>query len=260
MSEALLSVERHDGFALVTLNRPQQLNALSRALRAEIATTFSTLAADSSVRVVILTGAGRAFCAGIDLNELGSGAARVGAPHDPAYDPTSAMAAFKGPIIGAINGAAVTGGFELALACDLLIASPTARFADTHGRVGVHPAWGLSARLPRLIGIHRAKEMSLTGNFVDASTAERWGLVNRVVAAEELLPTCIQLAKDMLSLEPAMLLSYKRLLDDGYALPFGAALALESTVAVAHNADLDPAAIEERRRAVLERGRAQSTS
>ena len=257
MSEALLSVERHDGFALLTLNRPQQLNALSRALRAEIATTFTALAADSSLRVLILTGAGRAFCAGIDLNELGSGEARVGAPRDPAYDPTSAMAAFKGPIIGAINGAAVTGGFELALACDLLIASHTARFADTHGRVGVHPAWGLSARLSRLIGLNRAKEMSLTGNFVDASTAERWGLVNRVVAAEELLPTCIQLAKDMLSLDPAMLLSYKRLLDEGYALPFGEAMALESTVAVAHNAALDPAAIEERRRAVLERGRAQ---
>ena len=257
MSDALLLVDRHDGYAIVTLNRPQQLNALSRALRAEIAERFRALAADADTRVLILTGAGRAFCAGIDLRELGSGDARVGAPRDPAYDPTSAMAAFKGPIIGAVNGAAVTGGFELALACDLLIASPTARFADTHGRVGVHPAWGLSQRLSRLIGLNRAKEMSLTGNFVDAATAERWGLVNRVVPTEDLLPTCVQLARDMLSLDPAMLISYKRLLDDGYALPFGAAMALESDVAVAHNAGLDPAAIEARRQAVLERGRAQ---
>lgn len=257
MSDALLLVDHQDGYAIVTLNRPQQLNALSRALRAAIADTFQGLADRADTRVVILTGAGRAFCAGVDLRELGSGEARVGAPRDPAYDPTSAMAAFKGPIIGAVNGAAVTGGFELALACDLLIASPAARFADTHGRVGVHPAWGLSQRLSRLIGLNRAKEMSLTGNFVDAATAERWGLINRVVPSEELLPACIQLAQDMLSLDPAMLWSYKRLLDDGYALPFGAAMTLESEVAVAHNTGLDPAAIEARRQAVLERGRAQ---
>lgn len=257
MSDALLLVDHQDGYAIVTLNRPRQMNALSRGLRAAIAETFRTLAADSDTRVVILTGAGRAFCAGIDLKELGSGDARVGAPRDPAYDPTSAMAAFKGPIIGAVNGVAITGGFELALACDVLLASPTARFADTHGRVGVHPAWGLSQRLSRLIGVNRAKELSLTGNFLDAATAERWGLVNRVVAAEDLLPACIGLAQDMLSLEPAMLNSYKRLIDEGYALPFGAALALESEVAVAHNTGLDPLAIEARREAVLERGRAQ---
>jgi len=257
MSDALLLVDHQDGYAIVTLNRPQQLNALSRALRAAIADTFQSLADRADTRVVILTGAGRAFCAGVDLRELGSGEARVGAPRDPAYDPTSAMAAFKGPIIGAVNGAAVTGGFELALACDLLIANPAARFADTHGRVGVHPAWGLSQRLSRLIGLNRAKEMSLTGNFVDAATAERWGLVNRVVPTEQLLPACIQLAQDMLSLDPAMLWSYKRLIDDGYALPFGAAMTLESEVAVAHNTGLDPAAIEARRQAVLERGRAQ---
>ena len=182
----------------------------------------------------------------------------MGTPRDPAYDPTAAMAQFPGPIIGAVNGAAVTGGFELALGCDLLIASPAARFADTHGRVGVHPAWGLSQRLPRLIGLARAKELSLTGNFVDALTAERWGLVNRIVPAEDLLATCQALAQDMLSLDPDMLISYKRLLDDGYALPFGQAMTLESEVAVAHNQRVNPADIEARRRAVLARGRAQT--
>ena len=258
MSDDLLLITRANGVATLTLNRPASLNALNRALRAELAASFAALATDGETRVIILTGAGRAFCAGVDLKELGSGAARVGTPRDPAYDPTAAMAQFAGPIIGAVNGAAVTGGFELALGCDLLIASPAARFADTHGRVGVHPAWGLSQRLPRLIGLARAKELSLTGNFVDALTAERWGLVNRIVPAEDLLATCQALAQDMLSLDPDMLISYKRLLDDGYALPFGPAMALESEVAVAHNQRVNPADIEARRRAVLARGRAQT--
>ena len=258
MSDDLLLITRANGVATLTLNRPASLNALNRALRAELAASFAALATDGETRVIILTGAGRAFCAGVDLKELGSGAARVGTPRDPAYDPTAAMAQFPGPIIGAVNGAAVTGGFELALGCDLLIASPAARFADTHGRVGVHPAWGLSQRLPRLIGLARAKELSLTGNFVDALTAERWGLVNRIVPAEDLLATCQALAQDMLSLDPDMLISYKRLLDDGYALPFGQAMTLESEVAVAHNQRVNPANIEARRRAVLARGRAQT--
>ena len=258
MTDPILLVEKADGIATVTLNRPTSLNALTRDLRARIADAFRELDTDGSTRVAILTGAGRAFCAGIDLKELGSGESQVGAPRDPTYDPTAAMAAFRGPIIGAINGAAVTGGFELALGCDLLLASPTARFADTHGRVGVHPAWGLSQRLSRLIGIGRAKEMSLTGNFVDAATAERWGLVNRVVDAEQLLPVCRQLATDMLSLEPDMLVSYKRVIDDGYALSFGDAMHLEARVALEYNAAVSPAAVEARRRAVLDRGRQQS--
>lgn len=257
MPEDVLTVSRDDAVVTVTLNRPDSLNALSRELRRRLAETFQSLVDDTSARVVILTGAGRAFCAGIDLKELGSGETTVGAPRDPAFDPTAAMAAFPGPIIGAINGPAVTGGFELALACDLLVAAPAARFADTHGRVGVHPAWGLSQRLSRLIGIGRAKEMSLTGNFIDAPTAERWGLVNRVVPADELLAVCRRLAADMLSLDPAMLRSYKRLIDDGYALGFGEAMALEARTAADHNAAVTPAAVEARRLAILARGREQ---
>ena len=258
MHEAILLVTRVGEIVTVTLNRPASLNALSRELRRRITETFQTLAADPSARVVILTGAGRAFCAGIDLKELGSGEARVGTPRNPDADPTAAMAAFRGPIIGAINGAAITGGFEIALCCDLLIGTPGTRFADTHGRVGIHPGWGLSQRLSRLVGISRAKEISLTGNFVDASTAERWGLVNRIVAAEDLLPTCQRLAQDMLSLEPSMLLSYKRLMDEGYALSFGEAMQLEARIADVHNAAVDPEAVEARRLSVLARGRQQT--
>ena len=131
-----------------------------------------------------LTGAGKAFCAGLDLRELGSeGVPTLG----DASDPVRALAAFGKPVIAAVNGAAVTGGFELALACDVLLASTEARFADTHARIGVIPGWGLSQKLSRLIGLPRAKEMAFSGNFIDAETAERWGLVNRVLSPDALL-------------------------------------------------------------------------
>ncbi len=256
MSSEVVIVSRQDDLVTVTLNRPESLNALSRELRKRLTEVFRDLVADPSARVVILTGAGRAFCAGVDLKELGSGAARLGT-RDPTYDVVAAMDAYPGPIIGAINGAAVTGGFEIALACDLLIAAPAARFADTHGRVGMYPGWGLSQRLPRLIGMGRAKEASLTGNFIDAHTAERWGLVNRVVAAEELMPTCERLARDMLGQLPEMLVSLKQLINEGCAMTLGDALAMEAKRAAEHNGTVSPEAIAARRAAIQARGRTQ---
>ncbi len=166
-AETLVIVERPiDGCALVTLNRPRAMNALSTALRAELVAALNRLSADTSVRVLVLTGAGKAFCAGLDLKELGAGSdpATALVPAE-ALDPVAALARFTGPIIGAINGVAITGGFELALGCDVLIASTAASFADTHARVGVMPGWGLSQRLPRIVGASRAKELSLTGKF-----------------------------------------------------------------------------------------------
>src|SRR4029077_7429708 len=107
------------------------------------------------------------------------------------------------PLIGAINGAAITGGFELALNCDFLIASERARFADTHARVGIQPGWGLTVLLAEAVGVRRARQMSATGNFLDAHTALTWGLVNHVVAHDELLPFCRQLAADIASSDQA---------------------------------------------------------
>jgi enoyl-CoA hydratase len=254
---ALIEVERCGEYAVVTLNRPEAMNALSAALRAELARTVRDLEADPAIRVLILTGAGtRAFTAGLDLKELGSGASSVGDAVD-SEDPVTAMGRFSGPIIGAINGVAITGGFELALACDVLIASENARFADTHARVGIMPGWGLSQKLSRAIGISRAKELSLTGNFLDARTAEAWGLVNRVVPADDLLPTCRRLAEDMLSVDPVMLKSYRKLIDDGFAASFGEGLRLEQERARA-NAAVSAGDVERRRQAVLERGRGQA--
>ena len=159
------------------------------------------------------------------------------------------------PVIGAINGVAITGGFEVALACDILIASTHARFADTHARVGVMPGWGLSQKLSRLIGLGRAKELSLTGNFLGAEAARDWGLVNRVVAPEELLPAAQALARDIASADPAMVRAYRALIDDGYALPYGEALALEHARSSAANRTVSADAVEARRLTVMKRGR-----
>ena len=255
---SVLRVDKSGGIATVTLDRPEKLNALSRELRSAISRAFRELRADPDVRVAIVTGAGRAFSAGIDLKELGSGVPIGDAsPEEPMI---AAIAAFAGPIIGAINGHAITGGFELALACDVLIASAQAVFADTHARVGIVPGWGLSQKLPRLIGISRAKELSLTGNFIDAAQAERWGLVNRVVAPEELLPTCRRLAEDMLSCDPATLLAYKRLIDRGYAETFGEGLRLERRASAEHMKGVTPDTVAARRAAVQQRGRKQQSA
>lgn len=258
MSDPVLLVARDGGIASVTLNRPQAMNALSRELRAALVEAFTSFAFDPEVRVVILTGAGRAFCAGLDLKELGSGQGPVGGGRGEEPDIVRAMAGFAGPIIGAINGVAVTGGFELALACDVLIASSEARFADTHARVGIMPGWGLSQKLSRVIGIYRAKELSLTGNFLDARTAEAWGLVNRVVAPDDLLPACTKLAQDMLSVPDTGLRSYKRIIDLGFALPFGEALEQERALSGAANRGVAASAVEEARKAVRTRGQAQT--
>ena len=253
---ALLLIDRpFEGAVVLTLNRPKAMNALSRGLRVQLTAAFRKFAQDPSARVVVLTGAGRAFCAGLDLKELGAQPGTMGLTGD--VDVLGAMNAFTGPIIGAINGPAITGGFELALACDLTVASPQARFADTHARVGIMPGWGLSQKLSRLIGLARAKELSLTGNFLGAEQALAWGLVNHIVDADHLLPKALALAADMLSALPEMLVAYKRVIDQGFATTLQAGLALETAAHQAWVQTMDPAALEGRRTAVRERGQGQ---
>jgi enoyl-CoA hydratase len=254
----LVTVERDGAIAIVTLNRPEAMNALSRELRAQLAQVMTEIDAEDGIRVVVLTGAGtRAFTAGLDLKELGVEGLGAANASDAVANPVKAIELCRKPVIGAINGVAITGGFEVAIACDILIASENARFADTHARVGIMPGWGLSQKLSRLIGISRAKELSLTGNFLDAQTACAWGLVNRVVPASDLLPAARQLAHDIASADPAMIRAYKRLIDDGYALPFGQAMAHEHATSSARNAEVSGGEVEARRLAVMDRGRAQ---
>jgi enoyl-CoA hydratase len=258
MTDPLVLVDRDTaGLAVVTLNRPQAMNALSVGLMAELTRCIDTLATDPTVRVLLLTGAGRAFCAGLDLKELGAGQGSLGRSDSRAArpDPVAALERFAGPVIGAINGPAVTGGFELALACDVLLASPAARFADTHARIGIAPGWGLSQRLSRAIGPYRARELSFTGNWVGAEQAAAWGFVNRVVPADALMAQARALAADMLGTVPEMLLRYKAVIRDGYALPFGEAMQLERNRSRAFNAGVGADAVESRREAVRSRNR-----
>lgn len=259
MGEMTVQIDRDAaGYGVITLNRPAAMNALSRQMRQELTDALDGLGKDESIRVLILTGAGRAFCAGLDLKELGAaGAQALGSSGAPA-NVLDAIKRFKGPIIAAVNGACVTGGFELALACDVLLASTEARFADTHSRVGVMPGWGLSQKLSRVIGPYRAKELSLTGNFLSAEQAADWGLVNRVVAPEELMPQARLLASDMLGVVPEMLVAMKRLIDDGYAVSLADGLAIEGERARAANTRVKATDVEARRKEIRERGKAQS--
>lgn len=260
MSEDTVLLEISENVATVTLNRPEAMNALSKALRSRLFQVMKQVDEDDSVRVVILTGAGeRAFTAGLDLKELGSQEGALGAANAKGADenPVKAIELCRKPVIGAINGVAITGGFEVAIACDVLIAASNARFADTHARVGIVPGWGLSQKLSRTIGISRAKELSFTGNFLDAQTAKEWRLVNHVVEPEKLLPLARKLAADMATIDPAFLAQYKRLIDDGYAKSFADGMALEAELSSAANSAVTPEEVEARRAAVQERARKQ---
>ena len=183
-AEPVVVVERHGDVALLRLNRPAARNALN----AELAqAAVDAVAASQDAGAIVITGADPAFCAGLDLRDLG-----VPKLADlPRF--TAAVARSQVPTIAAVNGPAVTGGFELALACDFMVASERARFADTHLRVGVFPGPVL-VDLPRRVGPAWARQMSLTSDFVDAETALRIGLVNQVVGHADLVPSCLALA------------------------------------------------------------------
>lgn len=182
----VLLVETTDRIRTLTLNRPGARNALSAALRTGLFAALREAQSDDDVDIVILTGADPVFCAGLDLKELGD---TTELPDiSPKWPPMTK------PVIGAINGAAVTGGLEIALYCDILIASDQARFADTHARVGLLPTWGLSVRLPQKVGVGMARRMSMTGDYLSADEALRTGLVTQVVPHAELLDTARRIA------------------------------------------------------------------
>ena len=207
----MITTERRGPVALVILDRPEARNALTAAMIASLGVALAEADADPDVAAVVLTGRDPAFCAGLDLKDLARTYDDVAAaPRAEGGDGGGAPVVTRGltpdtstPVIGAVNGPAVTGGLELALGCDFLIASERATFADTHARVGVLPAGGMTIRLPQLIGVNRARQMSLTGDFVDAPTACAWGLVNEVVAHDDLLPRALELAGAVAESDPA---------------------------------------------------------
>lgn len=248
-NDDVLLIETADRVRTLTLNRPQSRNALSSALRKQFFAALRDAEADDAVDVVILTGADPVFCAGLDLKELGD---TTELPDiSPKWPPMTK------PVIGAINGAAVTGGLELALYCDILIASEQARFADTHARVGLLPTWGLSVRLPQKVGLGMARRMSLTGDYLSAADALRTGLVTEVVPHDELLPTARRVAASIAGNNQkavrALLGSYHRI-DDAHT---NDGLWIEAASARQWMSTASGDDIAANRAAVIERGRAQ---
>jgi enoyl-CoA hydratase len=235
MDRMTLRIEHDGAVAVLTLNRPEARNALSAELITALRAAFVELGTDDGVRAVVLTGADPAFCAGLDLKELAGSGANLGMVDDV----PGAFAPIGKPVVAAVNGVAVTGGLELALSCDVRIASDRAVFADTHARVGVMPGWGLTVRLPRAIGQARALEMSLAGTRVDAATALSWGLVNHVVPHADLLPTALDIARRMAEPDPVAAATLLRMYREAAELPPGEALRQESRGSQAWIAELD---------------------
>ncbi|ULE33008.1 enoyl-CoA hydratase [Mycobacterium sp. IDR2000157661] len=248
MTDTLL-IDTQDRVRTLTLNRPQSRNALSAELRRHFYAALGDAQADTEVDVVIVTGADPVFCAGLDLKELGD---TTELPDiSPKWPPMTK------PVIGAINGAAVTGGLEIALYCDILIASERARFADTHARVGLLPTWGLSVRLPQKVGVGMARRMSLTGDYLSAEDALRTGLVTEVVPRDQLLATARRVASSIVGNNQravqALLASYHRI-DEAQT---NEGLWIEAASAREWMRSASGDDIAANREAVLERGRSQ---
>jgi enoyl-CoA hydratase len=253
--DPVLLTETAEGVRRLTLNRPAARNALSSELIDRLVEALHAADDDPEVRAVVLTGADPAFCAGLDLREVGAAGLPLESVLDAKASPWWVLGGMSTPVIGAVNGPAITGGLELVLQCSFLVASERAVFGDTHARVGIHPGGGLTCLLPQAIGLRRAREMSLTGNFIDAAEAHRLGLVNHVVPHEDLLPTALRLAGDIASNDPRAVPALNDTYRDVAALPLGEAFALERRRF--GEWQYNPADIEARRAAIADRGRSQ---
>ncbi|MFM7744733.1 MAG: enoyl-CoA hydratase [Actinomycetota bacterium] len=260
-NDSVVLLDISERIATITLNRPGARNALSSELLRKLNETMKSADANDDVDAIILTGADPAFTAGLDLKELGDPSSNLlggtGADGTPNSDGVRGpFPKLSKPLIGAINGVAVTGGFELALNCDFLIASENAKFGDTHARVGVMPGWGLSVLLPQAIGIRRAREMSFTGNFIDAHEAKELGLVNHVVPHAELIAFTRKIALDIIGNDQ----SGVRAIRNTYSLTTTDAEAWATEAAEAkawRKRAFSADAVAERRDKIMQRGRNQ---
>lgn len=244
----------HGAVRVLTLNRPQARNALTHELIRALYAALKEADADAAVLAVVLTGTDPAFCAGVDLKE----AARDGLKYFEEFRSKSCITAvreMRTPIIGAINGATFTGGLEIALGCDFLVASERAVFADTHARVGILPGGGMTARLPQVVGLAMARRMSMTGEVIDAARAERIGLVTEVVAHDRLLERALALAGAIAEVPGPTMLGLKEIYTEGAAAVIDPALAAEARIAFAQHREFGD--LGDRFRAVSERNKSQ---
>ncbi|OMB86171.1 enoyl-CoA hydratase [Mycolicibacterium conceptionense] len=244
----------HGAVRVLTLNRPQARNALGRELIEELYAALDTADSDISVRAIVLTGTDPAFCAGVDLKE----AQTLGMEYFEQFrlhNCITKTGELRTPIIGAVNGATFTGGLEMALGCDFLIASERAVFADTHARVGILPGGGMTARLPHVVGAAMARRLSMTGEVVDAARAERLGLVTEVVPHEALLGRALELAAQIAEVPGPTMSGLKEIYTRGTTPLIAPALAAEQDIAGAQSRDFD--GLGERYQAVAQRNRGQ---
>lgn len=222
----LVKVVDADGVRTITIDRPEARNAMTFAMRERIAELFTRASDDDAVDVIIITGVDTSFSAGVDLKEMRSS---TGPPKR--MNPTVAVRACVKPTIAAVNGVCVTGGLEIALACDMIVASEQARFADTHAKASLMPGWGMSAALPAAVGRRKAVELTLTGAFIDAQEALRMGLVNHVVPHDELLARTYELAQAIRVHDQQVVRRHVALYRRANGLHFRDALSLEREAA-----------------------------
>lgn len=235
--------ERRGVAGWITLHRPHALNALTPTMVGELAMALDTLERDEEIRVVLLTGAGRAFCVGADLkaskertegDEAGRGAETTARFLESMRNLMDRLEHFPKPVIAAVNGIAAAGGLELMLCCDLVIAAEAAKIGDAHANYGLLPGGGASVRLPRTIGAARAKYLMFTGQLLAAAELVHWGLVNQVVPADQLVPTVTELAGKLSAKSPLVLRRMKQLIDDGLQQPRDVALRNELVMSALH--------------------------
>lgn len=211
--------------ATITLNRPERKNAINQALLTQLYNSIEKIVGSDAIKVGIITGSGNAFCSGIDLSCLATD--NLFDPRSDGKDMPKIFGSCHKPIIGAVNGYAITGGFEIALNCDFLIASDNAIFADTHAKVGIHPGWGMSQLLQQALGQRLAKQFSTTCEKISAQRALDCGLVNEVIPADKLLLRARQIAEEICSNNYDMMLKMKKLIEAKNGRTLNEAMALE---------------------------------
>jgi enoyl-CoA hydratase/carnithine racemase len=227
-SRDVVLYEERDGVGWITLNRPEKLNALNRDVFNALLARLTALDASERATVGVLHGAGRAFAAGADIEDyIDLSVDQYRAFMDVGRQPTDLIGRLTKPVIAAVQGFALGGGFELVLACDLVVAANNARFGLPEPKLGLVPGGGGTQRLPRLVGRTRALEILLTGRFLTAEEAYQWGIVNQVVAKDDLLPAAAHMAGTMTALAPQALAVAKRVVRDGLESSLPAALTLE---------------------------------
>ncbi len=228
MNYQTVILDKTDGVARITLNRPHVLNAISAGLLNDLKTALGEADDDDSIGVVVITGAGRAFSAGVDIKTRDPETGQAVSPsRELALEVIDTIENLAKPVIAAVNGHCLTGALELATACDIIVASERAVFGDTHGRWGLTPTWGGSQRLPRLIGALKAKELFFTGDILSAAEAERIGLVNRVVPDETLVEAVSEMTARILTNSRETIRIEKSLVNRGLKMDYAEGLALE---------------------------------